>query len=202
MKATTPIVNNLKLHIRLTEEGIKNMKHSLLTIPHKSYNNFKIVRGTPHVYTVFDDNGFINITGVKGFEFLETVIPNFCTFFKLSAKEDILSEILTIDNISASGHFGHRVNLENLVKRINKNKKHNEEGDNGFFIKVRLNRNVFPGAVCKTRLGTISVFAAGKYVIVGTKCLDHLERVFQETTALIKTLSTVVKTNEFALTAV
>ena len=187
-EATRARIYNLKGHIRLTEIGIQKLKTALKTKEVKTHNNFLVVKVKEggHTYIIFPDVGFINITGVKGFSQVNSIIPRFCDTFGLSRLE--IAGGVEIDNISASGNFQKRVNLEILKSTLNKSKSRGERLGKIVFT-VHFDRNFFPGAFCKTRgYGTLTVFQSGKYVVVGAKCQQDLEEIVHEMFAVITTL--------------
>ena len=181
-KTSNPQINNLKVHVLLTTSGIHRLKKSLLTVIAKSYNNFSVVKDE-FTYILFPKRGFVNITGIRGFVDVNRVIPHLCLFFSLN-RSDILSDIV-IDNISASGNFWQRVNLVNLHKTINKRSSVKRVG----FQSCTFDRNRFPGAFCRTYgFGTLTLFPSGKYVVVGAKCQEHVDHIFQQMSAVIAML--------------
>lgn len=193
MNGASPRINNLKVHVVLTEGGVEQLKIALLEKQKTSYNNFDVVRGG-HTYIVFPKKGFVNITGIKSFSELTSVIPQLCQTFGLKTSE--ITPKVVIDNISAAGNFGQRVSLVRLQQIVNKGGVEKRK-----FFSTHFDRNFFPGAFCKTRgLGTITLFPSGKYVVVGAKCLEHVEQIFQEMSALIPLLLTTEKTNASAQT--
>lgn len=173
---TAPKINNLKVHILLTEVGTEVLKASLLARKEKkSYNNFYVVKDG-FTYIIFSNKGFVNITGIRGYAQLGGVIPHFCLVFDLNPSH-ICSDII-IDNISAAGNFYQRVNLNILWGRV------------GDFFCVSYNRNRFPGAFCKTKkIGTLTLFPSGLYVIVGCKKAEQVEEIYRKMLAIIPTLS-------------
>jgi TATA-box binding protein (TBP) (component of TFIID and TFIIIB) len=173
-------INNLKVHIQLTTAGLQHLRTALEFKEVKTHNNFLVVREGVSTYIIFPNKGFINITGIRGFSILSSVIPTFCQIFGL--ERDEISSDVVIDNISAAGNFWQRVNLVHLKSRLNK------RGENNFFS-VHFNRNRFPGAFCKTAgFGTLTVFPSGKYVVVGAKCQEHVEKLVRRMFAVIRTL--------------
>lgn len=179
-KTSTPKINNLKVHILLDNSGVTCLRKSLFTTVKKSYNNFSVVKDT-FTYIIFPQRGFVNITGIKGFLDIVRVIPHFCLFFGLD-ECNILSDIV-VDNISASGNFWQRVNLVQLHQAINKKKV------KSCFVSCTFDRNRFPGAFCRTRgFGTLTLFPSGKYVVVGAKCQEHVDNIFQQMSVVIAIL--------------
>lgn len=184
---TTPKINNVKTHIYLTEEGrdrlLTNIK--LFDISIVRHHNFTVSRdphGTRRVYIVFEKEGFVNITGIRELSSLKDVIPQLCLHFSL-LPTDVASPQPLIDNISASGSFNCRVDLNRLRNILGIKGRHN-----GYFT-VILNRNKFPGASCRTKgFGTITVFSTGKYVIVGSKCVEGMDRIFLKMSDVITSL--------------
>lgn len=188
-----PTVNNIKVHITLTQTGVQHLKVALRHKSKKTYNNFSVVREGGHTYIIFADKGFVNITGVSSYEQLPNIIPQFCAAFHL-VEQDVASPCV-VDNISASGDFKKRCNLVHLQQLLNR------RGGKNYFT-VSFDRNYFPGAFCKTRgFGTLTLFPSGKYVLVGAKCLEHLQQTFQEMCAVMTLLSTRQKTNVCAHSA-
>lgn len=187
MESTSPKINNLKVHLVLTALGTQHLKKVLVFKEKKSYNNFDVVR-EGYTYIIFPESGFINITGVKGFSELTLITPKFCQVFGLKPS-DIATDVV-VDNISASGNFRQRVNLTQLQAVVNAKRS---------TFSTHFDRNFFPGAFCKTRgLGTLTLFPSGRYVVVGSQCLEQVETIFQEMSAIIKMLSTTGKTSPFA----
>lgn len=169
---TRPRINNLKVHVVLTQSGTDQLKKSLLSKEKTTYNNLTVVR-QGFTYIVFPEKGFINITGVQSFDAAQDIIPQLEQVFGLR-RFDLASDIV-VDNISAAGDFTTRVNLVQLQKRLNKGGE-----ERNTFFSVHFDRNFFPGAFCKTRgFGTLTVFPSGKYVVVGAKCLEHVEKIVQ-----------------------
>ncbi len=180
-----PRVNNLKVHITLTNVGKEKLFQSLSLPPLseniKFCNNLFVARGI-NTYIVFPASGYVNITGVKNFSMMDKVIPNFCSFFQLD-KTDVASNVI-IDNISATGNFGQKINLTKLKEKFGKAEGQGQE----IYLKVSYNRNSFPGAFCRTQFGTATLFANGKYVLVGIGCQENMTKLFLKMRALIRTL--------------
>ena len=171
-----PTVNNLKTHICVEGKNIQRLITALQKIEHIVHNNFIVCRDV-YTFIIFPKRGFINITGIKSFCDLKNVIPHFCKLFKVEV--DPKTE-LVVDNISASGSFDQFVNLVKLQQVLNSRKKE---------FTVHFDRNFFPGAFCKTSgLGTLTLFPTGKYVVVGAKCLEHVNSISQMMGAVIQTL--------------
>jgi TATA-box binding protein (TBP) (component of TFIID and TFIIIB) len=179
---TAPKVNNLKGHILLTACGAQQLRETLLIYKEKkTHNNFVVVKAV-HTYVIFPNKGFVNITGVKGFSLLNQIIPQFCATFSVRG-EDVSSQQPVIDNISAAGDFDRWIDLTRLQQLINLP----EEGRRQFSF--HLDRNFFPGAVCKSPgLGVITIFKSGKYIVVGAKCQEHVDSIFQKMRVLIEAL--------------
>ena len=98
---------------------------------------------------------------------------------------------LVIDNISASGDFHQTVNLVKLQQMINAGEYPN--------ITTHFDRNFFPGAFCKiVGLGTVTVFQSGKFVIVGSKCQEHVDQVTKLMSAIINELSTMNGSSKYS----
>ena len=171
--ATSPVVNNYKVHILLTPGGVEKIRKNLALRETTSHGNFVVVRDV-YTYSIFVKKGYVNITGIRNNAQLKRVIPEICISFCLEEHE-IASDVI-IDNISASGKFGGRINTTHVQEQINKRGKERHR-----FFTASTNRGLFPGTFCRTQgHGTITVFTTGAYVTVGSKCLDSVERLFQE----------------------
>jgi TATA-box binding protein (TBP) (component of TFIID and TFIIIB) len=173
-------VNNVKAHLVLKNEGKLKLQEILNKKEVKTYGNYKVLRDV-HTYIIFPSNGFVNITGIKSLQDLPfRVIELFCSTFSVSKEE--IGE-LVVDNITAVGNFNRRVNLEKLQQVANVKSAHRS------YFTVHFDRHIFPGAFCKTfGFGTLSVYASGKYVVVGAKCQDLVQKLVEKVFALIKTL--------------
>lgn len=188
---TRPKVNNLKVHLLLTKSGVKKLEYSLLNKEKKTYNNFHVLKNERFTYIIFPKKGFINVTGIPNFGHLKSVTPQLCDFFGLKA-DDVASDVI-IDNISASGNFGRRVNLTTLQTTVN--------GKGGEIFVVQGDRNIFPGSFCKTRklntkgFGTLTLFSSGSYVLVGCRSMEDVEKAFQHMSAVMKMLPPLEKTS-------
>lgn len=189
MEGTSPVVNNLKVHFLLDHSCIHHVTEVLRSREDTvCYNNYFVVKNR-FSFIIFPKSGFVNITGIKSFSHLPEVIPHFCKLFPHVGEKNIASEIV-IDNISAAGNFGQRVDLVCLQHTVNRSKERGGAREKTCFT-VHFDRNFFPGAFCRTRgFGTLTVFPSGKYVVVGAKCLEHVDKVVQQMLVIISTLST------------
>ena len=177
---TVAVINNIKAHIQLDKIFIKDFQSNVLRRKGKVYNNFIVIKFI-YTFIIFPKKGFINITGIKNFAAYERVIPLFCDLFQ-AGNSNLESSKLVIDNISASGDFHQTVNLVKLQQMINAGEYPN--------ITTHFDRNFFPGAFCKiVGLGTVTVFQSGKFVIVGSKCQEHVDQVTKLMSAIINELS-------------
>ena len=186
----SPQINNIKGHITLQGNGITQLRKELeqnnssvwRKIDPKrrkdAEKNFIVVKDQHRqTYIIFPHKGFVNITGVKNYSAICEVIPKFCETFRLCSS-DVSQPVLVIDNISAAGNFHKTVNLSRLQKKINTSEEK--------LFSVHCNRQYYPGAFCKRKgVGTITVFASGKYVIVGAKCREDVTTLAQLMHAVI-----------------
>jgi TATA-box binding protein (TBP) (component of TFIID and TFIIIB) len=162
-----PIINNVKAHIVVNQTCIKKIKEQLFLKETKTYHNYLVIRDK-YTYIVFPKKGHINITGIKNIFEIDNVIDNFCEDFKLN--RNLITNCLKIDNISAGGDFGKKLNVGAIQEKLNREKTE---------FTVKFDRNYFPGAFCKTfDVGTIIIFRSGKYVIVGAKCQEDVKKIF------------------------
>jgi TATA-box binding protein (TBP) (component of TFIID and TFIIIB) len=190
MDSSLPKINNLKAHVRVKKDCIDRIRNALkLSVTKwkkkKEFHNFLVVKDK-YTYIIFpkskEDYCYINITGIKSFEDIENVIPELCDAFHLNQNQ-VVGEVV-IDNVSANGDFGRKLNLPQIQEVINR-----ESEKDGNTFSASFDRNYFPGAFCKTlTIGTILIFPSGKYVIVGSKCIAEVQQVYQMMHAIIQKL--------------
>lgn len=183
--AKEPSVNNIKIRLLVCKAAIPSLKLGIEKLAGKTgdavgakkkrlfseHHNFIVFRNS-YVFIIFY-KGAVNITGIKRFEDISDAIETFCESFCID-QQQITKH--TVDNVSASGDFGHEVNLYKLKKQIN-----GQEDVANLFSSVSFNPNYFPAAFCKTySVGTILVFGGGKYNIVGAKCQQDVEKIYRE----------------------
>jgi TATA-box binding protein (TBP) (component of TFIID and TFIIIB) len=162
-----PVINNVKAHIVVSQTCVEEITKQLSIKNTKKHHNYLVIRER-YTYIFFPKKGHINITGIKTYSDIDNVIENLCKDFQL--ERALISSSLTIDNITAGGDFGKKLDVGAIQEKLNKQK--NE-------FTVKFDRNYFPGAFCKTfQTGTIIIFRSGKYVIVGAKCLEDVNKIF------------------------
>jgi TATA-box binding protein (TBP) (component of TFIID and TFIIIB) len=135
------------------------------------------------VHTIFTDlnNTYfrINITGIPSADKIGESVNYFCQYFNVS-RDKIITDIF-IDSIFASGNFKTSINLRSLMRSIN--------GRNKCDFKVRFNCETGAAAYCRHKtFGTIGVFRTGKYIILGAKCSESVNKLVQEMIAHIQDL--------------
>ena len=133
------------------------------------------------MFIIFFKKGAVNITGIKRFDDLSNAVENFCATFGINLQN--ISNYI-IDNVCAHGNFGRALDLEDLKQRINR-----KEHVSSRIETATLNISYFPAAFCKTFcIGTVLVFYSGKYNIVGAKCQQQVDEIFQEILVYISKL--------------
>ncbi len=179
-----PCVNNVKIHFSVNEcalpillKGIElNAQSSGDSVGKRNKRNFKkyhnfIVFRNSYVFIIFT-RGTVNITGIKRFEDIQDAVTNFCQTFQLT--RDQISDYV-IDNVSANGDFGKRLDLIQLKNKIN-----SEEGEK-IIASSSYNTDYFPAAFCKSySIGTVLLFFSGKFNIVGAKSQEDVSRIYRE----------------------
>jgi TATA-box binding protein (TBP) (component of TFIID and TFIIIB) len=196
MDVTLPKINNLKVHIEVNNKCIDRIRKTLKLSGRKwkkskEFHNFLVIKDK-YSYIIFPESknkkgkkkgGYINITGIKSFEDVENVIPELCVTFELN-RIQVTGEVV-IDNVTANGDFGQKLHLPRIQEVIN-----GETEKDGNTFSASFDRNYFPGAFCKTfpKIGTILIFPSGKYVIVGSKCVAEVQKVYQMMLAVIQKL--------------
>ena len=119
------------------------------------------------------------MTKVRGENDLENVIPHFCTIFSLHPCH--VREEIRIDNISASGTFGKKMNLAALQQRANKSYI---KGSGN--ITIQFDRDVRPEAICRTfSIGNLTLFASGKYFVIGAKSVSNVKDLVKKVENLV-----------------
>jgi TATA-box binding protein (TBP) (component of TFIID and TFIIIB) len=178
-----PSVNNIKVRVKVEESALSRLRLALLELekntghtPKKKkifqrYHNFIVYRSS-YTFTVFFDKGAANITGIPNFLSAPHAIQSFCEQFNVS-KSELSTPI--VDNVTASGTFDKFINLRELKRVINC-----PENEGSLISSASFNVNYFPACFCKTQsIGTVAVFGSGKFNIVGAKCQDHVDKLFQ-----------------------
>ena len=191
-ESSLPEINNIKLRFNVSKEALLRLKRGISNLSKKSasqftpkkkpvfkeHHNFIVFRHS-YVYIVFSTSGTVNVTGIRFYRDISSAVALFCREFGLRRRH---VGAVTVDNLTASGNFGSPVNLRLLKKSINAS----QEGD-ALISSASYNPSFFPACFCRTYVvGTIIVFASGKYNIVGGKCRDDVNNVFRAMLAHMK----------------
>lgn len=194
-ETSSPLINNIKVRVVVASSALLKLK---LRISKLNQNTGYILRGKKrkkifqehhnfivyhslYTFTVFFNNGAVNITGIRNFDGIDNAISNFCQEFNVNAN-DVSSP--TIDNVTASGDFKVYIDLQNLKQLINAS-----ENTNSLISSACFNTSYFPACFCRTfSIGTVAVFGNGKYNIVGAKCLENVNNIFQAMSVYITRL--------------
>jgi TATA-box binding protein (TBP) (component of TFIID and TFIIIB) len=137
-----------------------------------------VVRSCGFVYIV-NFSGFVNITGVNSREGVEASIANFLQKVSPLPPGRTLPPY-DVDNISASGHLGHRLSLLAVAEAA--------EGcsDGGPQCTVSYRKNVFSAVWLRFRaLGTVGLFGSGSFTIVGAQRESALPDLCQRILAIV-----------------
>ena len=180
-----PLISNIKAQIDLKglDACICQLSDSLQRKEKVKKHNFFVVKER-FTYMVYEKRGFINVTKIRNWEELFTVMLAFAESFKIDQTK-LGSERLKVDNITASGNFKRNVDLNKLNIYFNK------RPSNAPFPKTiyQYGRNRFSGAFVKTRQsGTVIVHKSGKYIIVGSKTVEQVNSIYQWIYAIIQKL--------------
>lgn len=167
-------VNNYKVGFRYCERLLPKLrdlscKNKEDRVDIKFYNAeaFAVVRIDSFVYTI-NYSGYVNITGATNRERVATAID----IFSRKIAPLTLPIAYDVHNISASGHFGHRLSLLAVAKTASQTKL---KSGSPCEIKLKLDR--FPAMWLQFRakspigekLGTAGLFASGAFTLVGLK---------------------------------
>lgn len=189
-----PKINNLKIRTYVKENCLNELLKNILEIEEKNsfpptnqkktifkrFHNFIVFR-CEFVFIIFPKRGAVNITGIKKIQFIKTAIQVFSNIFKIS--QENLGPII-IDNVTASGSFNTTINLQLLKKIVNE-----KLISNSILASASFNSSHFPGCFCRSHsVGTVAIFASGKFNIIGSKCLKHVSLLFSAMAAYINQL--------------
>lgn len=180
-----PKISHIKAQIDLKglDSCISQLKESLKKKTQTKKHNFCVVRER-FTYLLYAERGFINVANIKNWKDFFSVLQTFSDSFEIDCRQ-LSADRLKVDNITASGHFKQKVDLNKL------NTYFNERQANSPFPKTiyQYRRNRFPAAFIKTReSGTVVLHGSGKYIIVGTKNTKQLNKIYTWIYALIRAL--------------
>lgn len=176
-------VSNIKFHFRLSSQERRKVvsfinQHQDSIV--KPIKNFVVTRLPPsYTFTIFPKHGHVNVTGVENFSHVTSGLCAFNSLFSCQVEE----ERVKIDNSTSSARlvtcFG-PLNLSQIC---------------GFSSPLRdfhisFRPHFFPGVVFRHRRGhrtkgTNILFASGKFVTVGSKCLFDIQNSQQQLCANI-----------------
>jgi TATA-box binding protein (TBP) (component of TFIID and TFIIIB) len=159
-----PEVKNYKISFPTEIKGIRkilrcNVKKKYI----KFYHNFTVVR-KKYVYIIFD-SGYCNVTKISRKKKCERAIKYLYDFI-LKVKR-LKVRKYQIDNITASGKFEFKLDLEKIRQHYLKR---------GFT--VGYNPDQFAGASIRFMKGTINLFHTGTFTIVGAKKKKHFQGIY------------------------
>lgn len=179
-----PIVSNVKIHFKLSEEvnHLKKLKNLKERWEVKWHSNFVVIRAR-FVYIAYFSSNHINATGLKSELDISSSLAELCEIYEI--KSELFSNA-KIDNITSSGSFNRKIKL-NVIRQNLKEKT--EEHSCSF----NYNKDHFPGAFLKffshsQKVGTAIIFNSGKYSIVGAKCASHTALVFSRMQVILRDL--------------
>ena len=147
----------------------------------KFCRNFLVLRPecNKFVFTIFPRSGHVNVSGVKDFSLIPTVLDYFNTVFRTCVS---LHKVV-IDNSTASGYLQPTLtklpqldflNLRQLQQYLVHSKAGINllDGQSKLKCHLSLRPHYFPGGVFKSDKSTCTVilFTSKKYIIVGAKC--------------------------------
>jgi TATA-box binding protein (TBP) (component of TFIID and TFIIIB) len=140
----------------------------------KELHNFAVVRTQCFVYTL-NFSGFVNITKLRSSSQIHQAIAKLHKLIHLPAR----CYDYAIDNITASGAFGHYIPLHKLIQVITQ----------PFPARLTYRPNYFSGASLKyDGGGTIILFTTGTYIIVGARCRAKIQHIYKETLKILMSM--------------
>jgi TATA-box binding protein (TBP) (component of TFIID and TFIIIB) len=175
-------INNYKIsfHTKLTDivELIRAVEdHTSIC---KFYSNFVVIR-KKFVYTVFF-SGFCNVTKIKRKRHCQKAKTYF--FTRVLQREDLEEKAgkIKINNITASGRFAHRIDLERARRELM---------IKGYTVGYKPDH--FAGASVRLHKATVNLFHSGAYTIVGGKKKCHVKNTFRSITSLLQETNVIVE---------
>ena len=193
-----PEVNNVKIHFKLKDplkrdfiQKVSNRENLNL----KRHNNYYVLRSVSNkgpVYSIFLKSGFVNITGIRGFKYIRSVLD----LFNKKFSQNIRIENIKVDNSSSAGRFyqvgpksensEYYINLEDFKLLIDSHPEFHH-------IRTSLTPGNFPGAIIRFKNSpTALVFSSGKFTIVGACSLEKILSTFHEICRCMKTYEKIV----------
>lgn len=200
-----PKINNVKIRtsvkkrfshqlLRNIEEIEEKTRYSIKgkNLVFKRYHNFIVYR-CEFIYIIFPHRGTVNITGIKNKRLIKRALSTFSNVFKVPKQ---YLGLTIVDNVTATGSYNFPINLEILKKYINK-----KLVIDSILSSASFNSSHFPGCFCRSNcIGTVAIFASGKFNIIGSKCSKHVNDLFSAMTVYInQLLMTIEKEQQSAL---
>lgn len=170
-------MKHIKGHFKIEREKISSLIERLNELEHssnhtiKKYHNFYVYR-CDFIFVIFPISAFVNIINLKSFSDIDKAFETFCDIFHFSRIH--LQNSFKIDNITASGSFNNNIDLHKIRTLI--------KSPNSTSYKPEY----FPGCFIKIfSLGSLILFRNGSYSIVGAKCQNHVDQIFQKVMTIL-----------------
>ena len=163
-------ITNIKCHTQLTAESLSKLSERINTKSSsisKRTHSFAVIRLNSYVYTCFY-SGFLNITGIKGYDFIEDAILKLSIFLNIDEKQSYKYNTPVIDCMSAHWSKNNLLSRHNLSEIIELSKEDSR------IIGVKYNRQRFPALFLKTNFGTVLWFSTPTISAVGLKTREDL----------------------------
>jgi Transcription factor TFIID (or TATA-binding protein, TBP) len=172
--ATPPVICNYKIsfHTRIPLKRALELLQQQAEISVKLEHNYAVIRPKSHVYSI-NFSGYVNITKLRTLEAIEPAIDAFCSMVNIPR----LPYKYNIDNMTASGRFGSVLPLHRIREHLL---------DSNCPARFRYKPSRFCGANLKYfGYGTIIFFQSGAYTVVGAKCVENINHVYEQTRYLL-----------------
>lgn len=178
-----PRITNIRATLFLHKKAVADLCEEIKRKDMRRVNNFFMYE-KKYIYTIFPNSTKVGVTKIRTIEELNTVKAHFSSTFNIDI--DSIGETVRIDNVSASGQYNKCLNLAVIQQIVNKVYRK----DAGKFL-IQFDRNIRPEAICRTfSFGNITLFASGKFFIVGAKCQTDVKRLYENMLAIIIALPT------------
>lgn len=186
MQPTLPKIYNYKISFRTNlafkqiVTGLKIGENGVLSV--KLLHNYAVLKACGYVYSL-NYSGFANVTSLKSQSDIDRSIKVLCKLARIPLKQFPYK----IDNITASGTFGAPISLHRLQKYFTGESREGG-GECSFTAQFTYNPNFFCGANLKyfgDGGGTIIIFTTGSYTVVGAKCINHVNEIYEQTKQML-----------------
>jgi len=164
-------IKNVKTSLKIKKLSLNTVIEYLKThnIGYIEKSNYIIIK-FKYIYILFKPKSLlinhVNITKIPDLEYINKSVNVLTNEVFANLKIDII--YLKIDNITAVYNLNKSIDLLDIVLK------------NCEKLKIKYNKEKFPGLFIRFDQGTLIIFHSGKIISVGCKSLDNLHVLFDE----------------------